>query len=134
MWSNFIKLFSLKQAPRTWYEWLSKFLLKNNFIRGKIDETLFIKTKGNDFRIIQVYIVWPDLKTQPELAWNLMVLNTILCRHKPKINWTWKTYKFLGQTRPNPNPPPQPEYYFLIFFYFSLMFLICHKSYSYQIV
>src|ERR1043165_8909178 len=36
-------LYGLKQAPRAWYETLSNFLLKNNFTRGSIDKTLFIK-------------------------------------------------------------------------------------------
>ena len=35
-------LYGLKQDPRAWYERLSKFLLKNGFKRGKIDNTLFL--------------------------------------------------------------------------------------------
>nr|KYP52575.1 Retrovirus-related Pol polyprotein from transposon TNT 1-94 [Cajanus cajan] len=34
-------LYGLKQAPRAWYDKLSSFLISNNFIRGKIDSTLF---------------------------------------------------------------------------------------------
>ncbi|WKA12761.1 hypothetical protein VitviT2T_030117 [Vitis vinifera] len=37
--------YGLKQAPRAWYERLSKFLLKKGFKMGKINTTLFIKTK-----------------------------------------------------------------------------------------
>nr|KYP63381.1 Retrovirus-related Pol polyprotein from transposon TNT 1-94 [Cajanus cajan] len=36
-------LYGLKQAPRAWYKKLSSFLTNNNFIRGKIDSTLFRK-------------------------------------------------------------------------------------------
>ena len=36
---------SLKQAPHASHEKLSKFLLKNDFIRGTIDMTLFTKRK-----------------------------------------------------------------------------------------
>ncbi|GJU07814.1 putative ribonuclease H-like domain-containing protein [Tanacetum coccineum] len=36
-------LYGLHQAPRTWYETLSTYLLDNGFQRGKIDKTLFIK-------------------------------------------------------------------------------------------
>ena len=36
-------LYRLKQAPRTWYDGLSKFLLNNNFKKGTIDKILFIK-------------------------------------------------------------------------------------------
>jgi len=39
-------LYCLKQAPRAWYERLSKFLIDNGFRRGKVDNTLFVKSKG----------------------------------------------------------------------------------------
>ena len=48
--------FGLKQAPRAWYERLSKFLLKKDFKMGKIDTTLFIKTKENDMLLVQIYV------------------------------------------------------------------------------
>jgi len=35
---------------------LSKFLLQNELKRGHIDKTLFTKTKGHDFIIIQIYV------------------------------------------------------------------------------
>ena len=31
-------LYDLKQAPRVWYERLSKFLIKNGFKRGNVDK------------------------------------------------------------------------------------------------
>ena len=49
-------LYSLKQAPRAWYEQLSKFLLKNGFKRGKVANTLFLKSKGVHLLIVQVYV------------------------------------------------------------------------------
>ncbi len=49
-------LYGLKQAPRAWYERLSKFLLKKGFKMGKIDTTLFIKTKENDMLLVQIYV------------------------------------------------------------------------------
>lgn len=49
-------LYWLKQAPRAWYERLSKFLLENGLKRGKVDKTLFLKSKGTDFLIVQVYV------------------------------------------------------------------------------
>ena len=49
-------LYGLKQAPRAWYERLSKFLLKNGFKRGKIDNTLFLLKREQEFLIIQVYV------------------------------------------------------------------------------
>nr|GEV82037.1 putative ribonuclease H-like domain-containing protein [Tanacetum cinerariifolium] len=36
-------LYGLHQAPRAWYETLSRYLLDNGFQRGKIDKALFIK-------------------------------------------------------------------------------------------
>ena len=49
-------LYCLKQAPRAWYERLSKFLLEKGFSRGKVDTTLFIKRKLNDILLVQIYV------------------------------------------------------------------------------
>ena len=49
-------LYGLKQAPRAWYEILSKFILKKGFKMGKIDTTLFIKTKEKDMLLVQIYV------------------------------------------------------------------------------
>ena len=39
-------LYGLKQAPRAWYDRLSTFLLNKGYLRGKVDQTLFIKKQG----------------------------------------------------------------------------------------
>ena len=49
-------LYDLKQAPRAWYERLSKFLYDQNFVRGKVDTTHFIKHNKNDLLVIQIYV------------------------------------------------------------------------------
>lgn len=49
-------LYGLKQAPRAWYERLGNFLLENNFIRGKVDTTLFHKSIKKDIIICQIYV------------------------------------------------------------------------------
>ena len=49
-------LYGLKQAPRSWYKRLSKFLIKNGFVRGKIDPTLFTKTLNGEILVIQIYV------------------------------------------------------------------------------
>ena len=36
-------LYGLKQTPGAWYDRLSKFLVKKEFSRGRIDTTIFIK-------------------------------------------------------------------------------------------
>ncbi|GJX46022.1 retrovirus-related pol polyprotein from transposon TNT 1-94 [Tanacetum coccineum] len=38
----------LKQAPRAWYDLLSKFLLSREFSKGTVDPTLFIRRQGKD--------------------------------------------------------------------------------------
>ena len=59
--SNFVfkldkALNGLKQAPRVWYERLYSFLLSNDFIKGKVDTTLFTKHVDSDILIVQIYI------------------------------------------------------------------------------
>nr|GEY43442.1 hypothetical protein [Tanacetum cinerariifolium] len=49
-------LYGLHQAPRAWYGTLSKYLLKNGFQRGTIDQTLFIRRQRGDFILVQVYV------------------------------------------------------------------------------
>ncbi|XP_070032929.1 uncharacterized protein [Nicotiana tomentosiformis] len=43
-------------APRAWYERLSKYLLDHGYKRGKIDNTLFLKEKGKDLLVVQIYV------------------------------------------------------------------------------
>nr|GFA38126.1 hypothetical protein [Tanacetum cinerariifolium] len=45
-----------EEAPRAWYGTLSKYLFMNGFQRGKIDQTLFIRRKREDFILVQVYV------------------------------------------------------------------------------
>ncbi|GJU85353.1 putative ribonuclease H-like domain-containing protein [Tanacetum coccineum] len=49
-------LYRLHQAPRAWYETLSTYVLDNEFQRGKIDKTLFIKRYKCDILLVQVYV------------------------------------------------------------------------------
>ena len=49
-------MYGLKQAPRAWYERLSSFLLSNDFVKGKVDTTLFTKYVGSDILIVQIYV------------------------------------------------------------------------------
>nr|GFB49226.1 hypothetical protein [Tanacetum cinerariifolium] len=49
-------LYGLHQAPRSWYETLSTYLLDNGFKRGQIDKTLFIKSYKGDILLFQVYV------------------------------------------------------------------------------
>nr|GEY37295.1 retrovirus-related Pol polyprotein from transposon TNT 1-94 [Tanacetum cinerariifolium] len=41
-------LYGLKQAPRAWYDMLSSFLISQDFSKGSVDLTFFIRRNGND--------------------------------------------------------------------------------------
>ncbi|GJR14889.1 retrovirus-related pol polyprotein from transposon TNT 1-94 [Tanacetum coccineum] len=47
-------LYGLKQAPRTWYDLLSKFLLSQEFSKGIVDPTLFIRRQGKDILLFKM--------------------------------------------------------------------------------
>jgi len=49
-------LYRLKQAPRSWYEQLSTFLLENNFERGKINLTFFIESVDKHILLVQINV------------------------------------------------------------------------------
>ncbi|GJY44730.1 retrovirus-related pol polyprotein from transposon TNT 1-94 [Tanacetum coccineum] len=46
----------LKQAPRAWYDTLSKFLLAQGFSKGVVDPTLFIRKTGKHTLHVQIYV------------------------------------------------------------------------------
>ncbi|GJW25722.1 putative ribonuclease H-like domain-containing protein [Tanacetum coccineum] len=45
-------LYGLKQAPRAWYDMLSSFLISNDFSKGLVDPTLFIRREGKELLLI----------------------------------------------------------------------------------
>ncbi|GKD37972.1 retrovirus-related pol polyprotein from transposon TNT 1-94 [Tanacetum coccineum] len=49
-------LYSLKQAPRAWYDTLSRFLLDNNVSKGEVDSTLFTQKIGKHILLVQIYV------------------------------------------------------------------------------
>nr|GEX29334.1 hypothetical protein [Tanacetum cinerariifolium] len=49
-------LYGLKQALRAWYHMLSSFLLSQDFSKGSVDPTLFIRRNGNDLLLVQIYV------------------------------------------------------------------------------
>nr|GFA67109.1 putative integrase [Tanacetum cinerariifolium] len=49
-------MFQMDQAPRAWYDELSKFLLQNHFFKGTINPTLFIRRFQDDILVVQVYV------------------------------------------------------------------------------
>nr|GEU62208.1 retrovirus-related Pol polyprotein from transposon TNT 1-94 [Tanacetum cinerariifolium]GEV47955.1 retrovirus-related Pol polyprotein from transposon TNT 1-94 [Tanacetum cinerariifolium] len=49
-------LYSLKQAPRAWYDMLSSFLISQHFSKGAVDPTLFTRKAGNDLLLVQICV------------------------------------------------------------------------------
>nr|GEZ88344.1 hypothetical protein [Tanacetum cinerariifolium] len=49
-------LYGLKQAPRAWYDMLSSFLISQDFSKGSVDPTLFIRRNENDLLLVQIYV------------------------------------------------------------------------------
>ncbi|GJX93115.1 retrovirus-related pol polyprotein from transposon TNT 1-94 [Tanacetum coccineum] len=45
-------LYGLKQAPHTWYDMLSSFLISQDFSKGSVDPTLFIRKDGKELLLI----------------------------------------------------------------------------------
>ncbi|GJW49222.1 retrovirus-related pol polyprotein from transposon TNT 1-94 [Tanacetum coccineum] len=48
-------LYSLKQAPRAWYN-MSSFLISQHFSKGAVDPTLFTRKAGHDLLLVQIYV------------------------------------------------------------------------------
>ncbi|GJZ27313.1 retrovirus-related pol polyprotein from transposon TNT 1-94 [Tanacetum coccineum] len=49
-------LHGLKQAPRAWYNTLSRFLLDNKFSKGVVDPTLFTRKIDKHILLVQIYV------------------------------------------------------------------------------
>nr|GEW88815.1 retrovirus-related Pol polyprotein from transposon TNT 1-94 [Tanacetum cinerariifolium] len=49
-------LYGLNQAPRAWYDTLSKFLMADKFSKGAVDPTLFTQKSGKHILFIQIYV------------------------------------------------------------------------------
>nr|GEZ86289.1 retrovirus-related Pol polyprotein from transposon TNT 1-94 [Tanacetum cinerariifolium] len=49
-------LYGLYHAPRAWYETSSTYLMDNDFHKGQIDKTLFIKRHKDDILLVHVYV------------------------------------------------------------------------------
>ncbi|GKB86331.1 retrovirus-related pol polyprotein from transposon TNT 1-94 [Tanacetum coccineum] len=56
VWKLDKALYGLKQASRSWYETLSTFLSEHKFVRGKIDNTLFVYKTQTDVTLVQIYV------------------------------------------------------------------------------
>ncbi|GKF05857.1 retrovirus-related pol polyprotein from transposon TNT 1-94 [Tanacetum coccineum] len=45
-------LYGLKQAPRVWYDMLSSFLISQDFSKGSVDPTLFIRRDSKELLLV----------------------------------------------------------------------------------
>nr|GEX82318.1 hypothetical protein [Tanacetum cinerariifolium] len=45
-----------EEAPRAWYDTLSKFLVDNKFSKGVVDPTLFTQKTGKHILLVQIYV------------------------------------------------------------------------------
>nr|GEW24182.1 retrovirus-related Pol polyprotein from transposon TNT 1-94 [Tanacetum cinerariifolium] len=81
-------LYGLKQAPRAWYDMLSSFLLSQDFSKGSVDPTLFIRRNDNDLLLDYRFLKVPEASLSTNLnillshlrntALNLVTLLTLL--------------------------------------------------------
>nr|GEX55097.1 copia protein [Tanacetum cinerariifolium] len=86
-------LYGLKQAPRVWYNMLSSFLISQDFSKGLVDSSLFIRRNGNDLLLVQIYV--DDIifvASTPELC---DLFAKIMCS-KFKMSMMGKISFFLG--------------------------------------
>ncbi|GJS89933.1 retrovirus-related pol polyprotein from transposon TNT 1-94 [Tanacetum coccineum] len=86
-------LYRLKPAPHAWYDLLLKFLLSQEFSKGTMDPTLFIRRQGKDILLLQIYagdIIFAS--TTPELCDQFA---KIMCS-KFKMSMMGKISFFLG--------------------------------------
>ncbi|GKB45107.1 retrovirus-related pol polyprotein from transposon TNT 1-94 [Tanacetum coccineum] len=86
-------LYGLKQAPRAWYDMLSSFLISQDFSKGSVDPTLFIRRDGKELLLVQIYV--DDIifvASTPELC---DLFSKIMCS-KFKMSLMGKISFFLG--------------------------------------
>ncbi|GKC09933.1 retrovirus-related pol polyprotein from transposon TNT 1-94, partial [Tanacetum coccineum] len=86
-------LYGLKQAPRARYDMLSLFLLSNDFSKGLVDPTLFIRREDKELLLVQIYV--DDIifaASTPELC---DLFAKIMCS-KFKMSMMGKISFFLG--------------------------------------
>ena len=86
-------LYGLKQVPRAWYDRLTQYLVSHRFIKGKADQTLFIKRKDDELIVTQVYV--DDINfgpTKEELAHSF----SKLMQAKFEMSMIGKLTHFLG--------------------------------------
>nr|GEU30937.1 copia protein [Tanacetum cinerariifolium] len=49
-------LYGLKQSPKAWYDRLKSFLVKHDYNKRMVNNTLFTKKKGSNLIIVKIYV------------------------------------------------------------------------------
>ncbi|GKC07693.1 retrovirus-related pol polyprotein from transposon TNT 1-94 [Tanacetum coccineum] len=86
-------LYGLKQAPRAWYDMLFSFLISQDFSKGLVDPTMFIRKECKELLLVQLYV--DDIifaASTPELC---DLFAKIMCS-KFKMSMLGKISFFLG--------------------------------------
>ncbi|GJT40855.1 retrovirus-related pol polyprotein from transposon TNT 1-94 [Tanacetum coccineum] len=86
-------LYGLKQAPRAWYDMLSSFLISQDFSKGSVDPTMFIRREAKELLLVHIYV--DDIifaASTPELC---DLFAKIMCS-KFKMSMMGKISFFLG--------------------------------------
>jgi len=92
-------LYGSKQATRAWYERLLKILIDNGFRRGKVDNTLFLKSKGEQLLIFQIYVDDIIFRTT----------NSDLCDEFSKLMRSEFEMNMMGELKACKSSKPQTE-------------------------
>nr|GEX89679.1 retrovirus-related Pol polyprotein from transposon TNT 1-94 [Tanacetum cinerariifolium] len=93
-------LYGLKQAPCAWYDMLSSFLISQDFFKGSVDPTLFIRKNDNDLLLVQIYV--DDILFAASTRELCDIFSKIMCS-KFKMSMMDKISFFLGlQISQNP--------------------------------
>nr|GEZ63085.1 retrovirus-related Pol polyprotein from transposon TNT 1-94 [Tanacetum cinerariifolium] len=75
-------LYGLKQAPRAWYDMLSSFLISQDFSKGSVDPTLFIRRNGNALLLVQIYVDGTIfVASTPELSKHIDIIYHFITEH-----------------------------------------------------
>ncbi|GJV09408.1 integrase, catalytic region, zinc finger, CCHC-type containing protein [Tanacetum coccineum] len=99
-------LYGLKQALCAWYDLLSNFLLTQDFSKGTVDTTLFIRRQGNDIIMVQIYaddIIFasttPELSSRPDLTFVVCMCARYQAKPTKKhLHAIKRIFKYLRET------------------------------------
>ncbi|GKB92142.1 hypothetical protein Tco_0964414 [Tanacetum coccineum] len=95
----------LKQLHR-WYDMLSSFLISNDFSKGLVDPTLFIRREGKELLLVQIYVddiifaaSTPELSSRPDLQFAICMCARYQARPTEKhLNAVKRIFRYLKGT------------------------------------